>query len=68
MVEYEMAALPGCIGSTNAIHILLEQGSHQLAQVHKGFKFILIVQSYNIVVNHCCCILHSYRWISSLLV
>jgi len=28
MVEYEMAALPGCIGSSDATHILLEKCSH----------------------------------------
>ncbi len=59
MVEYEMAALLGCIGSSDATHILLEKCSHRLAQVHKGFKFTQTAQSYNIVVNHRHCILHT---------
>jgi hypothetical protein len=50
--EYEKAGLPGCIGSMDATHILLEKVEYRLRQSHVGFKSSHTARSYNITVNN----------------
>lgn len=50
--EYEKAGLPGCIGSMDATHILLEKVKYRLRQSHLGFKSSHTARSYNITVNN----------------
>jgi hypothetical protein len=35
--EYKKAGLPGCVGSMDATHILLEKVEYRLRQSHLGF-------------------------------
>ena len=37
--EYKMAGFPGCVGSTDATHIMMEVCSYRLRQLHLGYKF-----------------------------
>ncbi len=57
MSEYFIAGLPGCVGSADATHVILEKCFHGLAQMHKGFKLPFTACAFNIVVNHRHCIL-----------
>jgi hypothetical protein len=50
--EYEKAGLPGCVGSMDATHILLEKVEYRLRQSHLGFKSSHTARSYNITVNN----------------
>jgi hypothetical protein len=50
--EYEQAGLPGCAGSMDASHVILEKVPHDLKQLHLGFKHLQTARTYNIVVNH----------------
>jgi len=38
MAEFFIAGLPGCVGSLDAMHVILEKCFHVLSQMHKGFK------------------------------
>ena len=65
--EYAQAGLPGCIGSSDATHIVLEKVEYRLRQSHLGFKSSHTARSYNITVNHRRQILatttgHPVRW------
>jgi hypothetical protein len=46
--EYRQAGLPGCVGSTDATHILLERVEYRLQQNHLGFKTSHTARTYNI--------------------
>ena len=46
--EYRQAGLPGCVGSTDAPHILLEEVEYRLQQNHLGFKTSHTARTYNI--------------------
>jgi hypothetical protein len=59
--EYEQAGLPGCAGSMDASHVILEKVPHDLKQLHLGFKHSQTARTYNIVVNHRRRILSSTR-------
>lgn len=50
--EYEKAGLPGCVGSMDATHILLEKVEYRLRQSHLGFKSSHTCRTYNITVNN----------------
>jgi hypothetical protein len=50
--EYMQAGLPGCVGSTDATHILLEKVEYRFRQSHLGFKSSHTSRTYNITVNH----------------
>ena len=52
MAEYSDAGLPGAVGSTDAIHILLERVPNKHRQAHLGFKSSHTSRAYNITVNH----------------
>ncbi len=52
--EYRDAGFPGCIGSTDATHIPLEQVSCGIRQGHLGYKMscTCTARTYNLTVNH----------------
>jgi hypothetical protein len=50
--EYEKAGLPGCVGSMDATHKLLEKVEYRLRQSHLGFKSSHTSRTYNITVNN----------------
>jgi hypothetical protein len=50
--EYAQAGLPGCVGSSDATHIVLEKVEYRLRQSHLGFKSSHTARSYNVTVNH----------------
>ena len=50
--EFQLAGLPGCIGSTDATHIIMECCSHRLRQLHMGYKIKHTARTYNLTVNH----------------
>ena len=57
--DFHKAGFPGCVSSTDATHVSLENCSHRLKHIHKGFKLSLPSRTYNISVNHRRRILHS---------
>ena len=50
--EYNLAGFPGCIGSTDASHVVLERCEYKLRQLHLGYKLAHTARTYNITVNH----------------
>ena len=50
--DYERAGLPGCVGSMDATHILLEKVEYRLRQSHLGFKSSHTAQTCNITVSN----------------
>ena len=50
--EYEKAGFAGCIGSTDATHMVMEKCSYRLRQLHLGFKLAHTARTYNLTVNH----------------
>jgi hypothetical protein len=67
MHEMEQAWCHGSCGSTDGVHVTMEKCSHGLKQHHLGPKLSHIARSYNVTVNHRCCILsstpgHPSRW------
>lgn len=52
MYEMEQAGFHGCIGSTDATHVMLEKCSARLHNQHKGFKMSHTARTYNMTVNH----------------
>ena len=50
--EFKMAGFPGCIGSTDATHIVTERCPKRLCQLHLGYKVACTARTYNITVNH----------------
>ena len=59
--EYSMAVFPGCIGSADASHVMMEVCSYRLRQLHLGYKLAHTARTYNITVNHRRRILNSTR-------
>ena len=51
-LEFKMAGLPGCIGSTDATHIVMERCAYRLRQLHMGYKLSHTARTYNLTVNH----------------
>ena len=50
--EYKQAGLPGCVGSMDATHIMLERVEYRLRQNHLGFKMSHTARTCNITVNY----------------
>ena len=47
-----MAGLPGCVGSSDATHVLLECCIFRLRQLHLGYKLAHTAHTYNMTVDH----------------
>ena len=54
-----MAGFPGCVGSTNDTHVILESCPFCLRQLHLAYKLLHTAHAYNMAVNH-------RKWILSL--
>lgn len=54
MNEFTKAGFNGCIGSTDATHIIIEKCQYRLRQSHLGGKLNLTAHTYNMTVNHRC--------------
>jgi hypothetical protein len=50
--EMRMAGMNGCVGSTDATHIIWHRCSYRHRQQHLGFKVSQTARSYNLTVNH----------------
>ena len=50
--EFALAGLPGCIGSTDATHVVTERCIYALRQLHLGYKKEHTARTYNLTVNH----------------
>ena len=50
--EFRLAGLPGCIGSTDATHVVTERCIYTLRQLHLGYKKEHTARTYNLTVNH----------------
>ena len=57
--EFLSAGFPGCVGSTDASHVIIEKCSYRLRQLHLGYKLAHTARTYNITVNHRRKILHT---------
>ena len=42
----------GCIGSTDATHIVMERLSYRLRHLHLGYKLVHTARTYNLTVDH----------------
>ena len=38
--EFDLAGLPGCVGLTNATHIIIEKCPYKLRQLHMDYKLL----------------------------
>jgi hypothetical protein len=61
MREFAMAGLPGCVGSTDATHIVTWACEYNLRNNHLGGKSKAKTRSFNTMCNHRRHILHSTR-------
>jgi hypothetical protein len=52
MVEYTESRLPGCIGSSNCTHILMEGCKYNLKSNHLGGKSSNTTCTFNLTCNH----------------
>lgn len=59
--EYELAGLPGCLGSQDATHIGMHRCQYRLRQYHNSYKLPMPTRTYNLTVNHRRRILSSTR-------
>ena len=50
--SYTMAGFPGCIGSTDATHIVMENCAYRLRQLHLGYKDTHTARTYNLTCDH----------------
>ena len=50
--EFAMAGLPGCVGSSDATHVLLEFCIFRLRQLHLGYKLAHTARTYNMNMDH----------------
>ena len=50
--QFDLAGLPGCVGSTDATHIIIERCPYKLRQLHLGYKLPFTARTYNLTVNH----------------
>ena len=60
-VEFFIAGLAGCIGSSDATHIGMNRCQYRLRQHHNSFKLPMPTRTYNITTNHRRRILSSTR-------
>ena len=49
---FKMAGFPGCIGSTDATHIVVEFCPYRLRQLHLGYKVSHTARTYNLTCDH----------------
>ena len=49
---YRRSGFPGCVGSTDATHVIIEKCPHKLHQIHLGYKMSYTARTYNVTVNH----------------
>lgn len=61
MAEYAAAGFPGCIGSADATHIIMEKCYARLKNQNTGAKSSCTTRTYNITVNHRRRILHTTK-------
>ena len=47
MLEMEKAGLPGCLGSTDATHVVVEKCSARIQNAHLGPKLSGTARTYN---------------------
>ncbi len=59
MVEYVESGLPGCVGSSDCMHILTEGCQYDLKNNHLGGKSSNTTRTFNLTCNHQRCILHT---------
>ena len=59
MVEYTESGLPGCIGSSDCMHILTEECQYNLKNNHLGGKSSNTTWTFNLMCNHQHRILHT---------
>jgi hypothetical protein len=52
MAEMELAGFAGCVGSTDATHIMIERCREMQRQAHLGYKMSHTARTYNATVNH----------------
>jgi hypothetical protein len=52
MYEFNQAGFPGCIGSSDATHVVHEKCHSRLKNHHLGAKSTMATKAFNIVVNH----------------
>jgi hypothetical protein len=52
MVEYTESGLPGCIGSSDCMHILTEECQYNLKNNHLGGKSSNTTWTFNLTCNH----------------
>jgi hypothetical protein len=52
MAEFTEAGFPGCIGSTDATHIVMEKCSYRIRNNHLGGKSSLTTRAFQLTVNH----------------
>ena len=50
--EFSLAGLPGCIGSTDASHVVTERCIYALRQLHLGYKKEHTARTFNLTCNH----------------
>jgi hypothetical protein len=50
--EYDQDGFHGCIGSTDATHIMVEKCSARIRNAHMGFKMSHTARTYNMTVNN----------------
>ena len=50
--EFEVAGMPGCIGSTDACHVGMLNCPHALRLVNNGFKLSMPTRTFNLTCNH----------------
>ena len=47
-----MGGFSGCVGSTDASHIVMERCAYRLRQLHLGYKLTHTARTYNLTCNH----------------
>ena len=52
LTEFEMAGMPGCVGSWDGTHVVHERCSARLSRLHKGCKSKNPTRTFNLGVNH----------------
>jgi hypothetical protein len=57
--EFDLAGLPGCVGSLDATHVAIFRCPSQLRPSHAGWKQDLPSRTYNLTTNHRRRILHT---------
>lgn len=50
--EFKNSVFPGCIGSTDTTHIVMEKCSNHFIQLHLGYKLTCIARTYNLTVYY----------------